>query len=431
MLSQRGAADVRQAGRARRIGAARALRAPRLAEDQAGLGLAQVHDLERRVVIDHELVALCVRGRVGLGDPQDRVVGVAIGAGMPIVAGLVEERVDLLSEGREAQQPRTGSARHRRTTDAGSMPPAVTQPRARASAGSAASALTRRARADAGGSVRAGEQPVLLDDRRASDRTWASGSTSSRFRCSSASGRFQKPGLGLPSQAQPAQGRRVVGQRREEQSGRGLPDQSDGRPLIPRGSARGPPARDRSTARRSRFIAGSGRLASIQQGRAAEAATSIASGAAAGSSGPGLARDDREHLGVARRLAMQDRQQAGRGIVARSACGSRPGSPAAASRSFRPIARSTASRSRPFPPEHDCEQGDPLRVVLGAGRIQARRDERSRRLADVRVADRESLRNSAIWIDCFPAPLRDLEEAGELEARCRASAGRSAVRSSR
>jgi hypothetical protein len=70
----------------------------RLAQDQAGLGLAEVHDFERRVVIDHELLAGEIAGAVGLGDLEDRVIGVAIRAGMPILAGLVEDRVDLAPE---------------------------------------------------------------------------------------------------------------------------------------------------------------------------------------------------------------------------------------------------------------------------------------------------------------------------------------------
>ena len=99
------AADVRQARRARGIGGPLPLRAPRLAEDQAALRLAEVHDLERRVVVDDQRVLARLRG-VGRGDPQDGVIPVAFGARVPVLAGLVEERIDLVAEAREAQQPR-------------------------------------------------------------------------------------------------------------------------------------------------------------------------------------------------------------------------------------------------------------------------------------------------------------------------------------
>ena len=103
------AADVGQAGRARGIGPPLPLRAPRLAKDQAGFGVAQIHDLERRVVIDDQRVF--ARGlRIGLGDAEDGVVGVASGAGVPVLPGLVKERIDLLPEGGEAQEPRAAEA---------------------------------------------------------------------------------------------------------------------------------------------------------------------------------------------------------------------------------------------------------------------------------------------------------------------------------
>ncbi len=42
---------------------------------------------------------------VGLGDAEDRVIGVAIRAGVLVFAGLIEERVDLAPKGRKAQEP--------------------------------------------------------------------------------------------------------------------------------------------------------------------------------------------------------------------------------------------------------------------------------------------------------------------------------------
>ena len=51
------------------------------------------------------MLSACRRG--GRGDAQDRVIAVAVRAGLLILAGPVEERVDLLAEGREAQEPRS------------------------------------------------------------------------------------------------------------------------------------------------------------------------------------------------------------------------------------------------------------------------------------------------------------------------------------
>ena len=108
-----GTADVRQARRARGVWTALALRAAGLAQDQAGLGLAQVDDLERRIVVDHELLTAESTAGIGLGDAEDRVVGVAIRAGMLVFAGLIEDRVDLAPEGRKAQGAGGGSGERR------------------------------------------------------------------------------------------------------------------------------------------------------------------------------------------------------------------------------------------------------------------------------------------------------------------------------
>ena len=67
-----------------------------------------------------------------LGDPQDGVIAVALGAGVPVLAGLVEERVDLLAERREAQEPRPSERRRRRRRESGvECPPSQENPSAR------------------------------------------------------------------------------------------------------------------------------------------------------------------------------------------------------------------------------------------------------------------------------------------------------------
>ena len=79
--------------------------AARLAQDQTGFRLAQVHDLEGGIVIDHELLDALLSGPGERGDAQDRVIAVAARAGLLILAGSVEKWVNLVPEGREAQQP--------------------------------------------------------------------------------------------------------------------------------------------------------------------------------------------------------------------------------------------------------------------------------------------------------------------------------------
>src|SRR5579883_3478190 len=90
------AADVGQTGRTRRVGPPLPSRAPRFAEDQAALRLAEVHDLQRRVVVDHERVL--GRARTSGDNPEDGVGPVAFGAGVPILAGLVEEGVHAVAK---------------------------------------------------------------------------------------------------------------------------------------------------------------------------------------------------------------------------------------------------------------------------------------------------------------------------------------------
>src|SRR5271157_6185646 len=96
-------AEVGEAGRAGWVGTALALGTSRLAEDQARFGIAQVHDLEHRVVVDHELlvrVALCW---IGLGDRENRVVCVTASTGIRVFPRLVEERVERAPEGCKAE----------------------------------------------------------------------------------------------------------------------------------------------------------------------------------------------------------------------------------------------------------------------------------------------------------------------------------------
>ena len=88
------AADVGEACRAGWVGTALALGTSRLAEEQARFGLAQVHDLEHRVVVDQELLVRAALGWIGLGDPENRVVGVTASTGIRVFPRLVEERVD-------------------------------------------------------------------------------------------------------------------------------------------------------------------------------------------------------------------------------------------------------------------------------------------------------------------------------------------------
>ncbi len=47
---------------------------------------------------------------VGLGDAEDRVVGVAIRTGVAVLTGLIEERVHLAPEVGEAQESRTAQS---------------------------------------------------------------------------------------------------------------------------------------------------------------------------------------------------------------------------------------------------------------------------------------------------------------------------------
>src|SRR5208337_55300 len=102
------AADVGEAGRAGWVGTALALGTSRLAEDQARFGLAQVHDLEHRVVVDQELLVRVALGWIGLGDPENRVVGVTARTGIRVFPRLVEEWVDRAPEGCKAEHARSG-----------------------------------------------------------------------------------------------------------------------------------------------------------------------------------------------------------------------------------------------------------------------------------------------------------------------------------
>src|SRR5271157_698174 len=97
------AANVGDAGGAGWVGTALAVGTQRLAEEQARFGLAQVHDLEHRVVVDQELlvrVALCW---IGLGDRENRVVCVTASTGIRVFPRLVEERVERAPEGCKAE----------------------------------------------------------------------------------------------------------------------------------------------------------------------------------------------------------------------------------------------------------------------------------------------------------------------------------------
>ena len=99
------AADVSEAGGTVRIFASLALRAPRLAEQQARLGLAKVHDLERGLIVDRGV----------LSDPENRVVRMALGARPAVGAGLEEQGFHGAAERVEAQEPRPREVRRRRS----------------------------------------------------------------------------------------------------------------------------------------------------------------------------------------------------------------------------------------------------------------------------------------------------------------------------
>ena len=154
--------------------------------------------------------ALVAPGRIGLGDAQDRVVAVAVRTGLLIVAGLIEKRVDLLSEGREAQEP--GPAQ----LDVGDHGGRVDTVCCEQAERTRFEGRVGGERLDPPGEGRTFSQLPSSEPARsrfssttlsASSRTWASGSTRSRFRCSRASGRLQKPVLvGAQREALPAQG---------------------------------------------------------------------------------------------------------------------------------------------------------------------------------------------------------------------------------
>ena len=194
-------------------------------------------------------------------------------------AGLVEERVDLAPEGREGEEPGTaqrdiGNPRrdrcHRRQSPRQELERRRAPGRRRAT-------LTRRAR-DRRLRVSARVERSSRGAARRStsavdDRTWASGSTRSRLRCSfSRRARLQEGRLGSAEQEpQPAQTPAMSSARRcrEEQAMvTPRPDQSAGRPPIPRSVCSRTAGEGSVTARRSRFIAGSaGSLRSSRAGR--------------------------------------------------------------------------------------------------------------------------------------------------------------------
>ena len=197
--------------------------AARLPQNKARLGLAQVYDLEGRVKVDHELVHVCGASRVGLRDPQDRVVAVAVRTRLLIFARLIKQRVDLFSECREAQQPRLAEldvGNDRRGVKSAGLEQADARD---LRPGSAATALTRRARGP-GFAAASFELP-----RSRFSSTTASASAHLRVRIDEQPLQMldgvrpvpQSGSSGAKRQSLPAQSRGVVGQCRQEECGRG------------------------------------------------------------------------------------------------------------------------------------------------------------------------------------------------------------------
>ena len=365
--------------------------------------------------------------RVGLGDAQDRVIGVTVRTGMLVFAGLIEDRVDLALE-MSRSSGAGGGSRERRARlwrDRG-LGPSARRVRAFFNAGSAVRALTRRA---SDGSLRI--SPCCSTVERASRRTCASGSTSSRLRYSSVSGRLKNPTL-VEASVSPRRRKAGSSSARADKSSllEPLPAQSAGRLLIPR-RVRSRTAADGSvTARRKTSITCSrGSATSTRAGRANNALDRLQS-LGLSQARPAV-QDDGQNLGVVNDRPAQDRQQAGRGLVALQERADRR-------QDLRPLAQPLVT------PDHlqdglpalfgslqgRLDQGDAFGVIFGAVEVEIFvGDDGLRGRADFGLGDRRARARARSGSTAFRVRPGSLKKPASSMAWRRAVAGRSAVRS--
>ena len=307
----------------------------------------------------------------------------------PILAGLVEERVDLAPEGRKAQEPGTAERGHRKSRRR------VRFLRRRSRLAPSLQRRVGRERLDPAGqrqrtllSARAGNQPVLLDDRQRARANLGVGIDQESLEVLLCVGTAPEGGPGSGErQPEPAQGRRVIGQApRRAARRRPVPTRAPAGRRCRGASARAPRPKGRRVALRSNCITVSRRLATIQKSRAVRPVLRSPRGAVVESvaARPARGGDRTSASRTAGQCSTGSRLGAAsvRAISLRMAAMS---SGRAASRSFRPIARRMASRSAALAFQNRLEQRDAAPGRPRPRLVPATRPPSSRRRPDLGV----------------------------------------------